>query len=115
MTASEIIILSRTIILQLEKDGYLTANEDSHDWMLRVMALVCAYHGGTFTDDPDRCERMRHVFESYENDEPMMWTVAAYLLYNDIGDEYALSVYERDCKEDDFYVGMGKVFEENIA
>lgn len=114
MTVSEVTIQSRNIIIQLEKDGYLTNREDSNDWMLRVMSLIYAYNGETFADDTDRCERMRHVFESYDEDDPTMWTVAAYLLYSDIGDEYALSVYEKDCKDDDFYVGIGNIFKGKI-
>ena len=30
---------------------------------------------------------MRHVFESYDKDDATQWTVAVFLMYNDIGDE----------------------------
>lgn len=101
------------IVFRLREAEYIDGEnrEMFVDWFFRAMALACAYAGERFNSCDTPNIRMLHVFECYKKDDPLKWTVAAYLLYNDIGDEYALSIYEHECKDDWFYIELGKIFE----
>lgn len=110
----ETIIKAMEIVFRLKDGGYIdtASHEQFVEWFLRSVALVQAYHGERFQTYDTPNVRMIYVFEYYGKDDPMMWTMAACLLYNDVGDELALSIYERDYGDDDFYVGMGEIFRE---
>ena len=116
MDKQEYIKCSMKLVSRLVKDGVIDAEIDEvkTEWFFRCMALVYAFHGERFPlyDTPN--VRMLHVFESYGKDDPLGWKVAAHLLYDDIGDEYSLSVYERQCEEDPFFIKLGHIFSETI-
>ena len=116
MTEREYIECSMKLVLRLAENEFLDIkdHETMAEWLLRCMALVYAFHGERFPlyDTPN--VRMLHVFESYGKDDPLGWKVAAHLLYDDIGDEYSLSVYERQCEEDPFFIRLGNIFSDTI-
>ncbi len=62
----------------------------------------------------DNIGRVREVFEyynyNYNNDN--LWTLASYLWDNEIGEEYAKSIYERECLDDPYYQEMSGIIGE---
>ena len=63
----------------------------------------------TFIDFSSKIQRLHYVLENYSNDNELMWTMLAYIWENNIGDEYALSIYERDCQNDEEYIKIGRI------
>ena len=110
------IVRAVDIVFRLRDEAYIdtTSYEAFGDWFVRSMALVSAYQGERFGLDDTTNTRMLHVFDNYSKDNPVLWTLIAYLLYNDIGDEYALSLYEHECYDDDYYIKMGSIIKETL-
>ena len=64
-------------------------------------------------------ERARNVIEyyDYEYDNNNLWALMAYLWQNEIGFEYTMSIYDRDCLDDSDYLDyqeMGSIIKKFI-
>lgn len=129
MTDNENILFEASRLLaELRKHDYCACEDfaDYLSWLNRTSAVVFAYHYGfehydeevaffqkwcytanKVNDFRDEVERARTVFNIYNHNNDLMWTVLACLFEN----ETEPSKYtEQDCMNDDYYIEMGRVF-----
>ena len=132
------------IVIKLNENGFInTDDEESFEgfckWMIKASALTFAYYYGykeydneivffkdnlvNFEDEytsvsyfRDIIERVRGVYEyyNYNYSDDNLWTLTAFLWQNEIGEEYAMSIYERECLDDPYYQRMGKLIKRII-
>lgn len=127
------------ILLALNKAGYLIYEsiEDYFEYIGKVLTIPYAYMRRThnledekhfyktwypeeiptkdvFLSFQDDVMRVRYIFDNYNHNNEVMWTVLAYVWENRFGDG-ALSYYERDCMNDDYYIEIGRVLKDNLC
>lgn len=127
MTDESILFEAIGLLVALRKSGYCVCEdmEDFFSWLNRTSAVVYAYHYGfdhydeeidffstwCYAEDVngfrDEVERARTVFNIYNHNNDLMWTVLAYLFENEIEPS---KYTEQDCMNDDYYIEMGRIF-----
>ncbi len=141
VTNKKIIREAIDIVLKLKEGGFVNYDdaEGFCEWTIKASGLSFAYFYGykeydneeEFFNDSliyyedelcgvnwfrDNIGRIREVFEyyNYNYDEDNLWTLTAYLWQNEIGEEYAKNIYERDCLDDPYYQEMGDIIKKSL-
>ncbi len=137
-TNQTIIRKATEIVMKLrDKDFiYYDDTDGFREWVARAAAMVFAYYYGheeydneedffkewVLTYDGknidilrDHIERAREVFEYYDGyNTDNLWVLTAYLWHNEVGFEYAMSVYEQYALDDPYYMEMGSIIKDVI-
>ena len=136
---NQTIIRKATEIVMKLRDKYFIYYDDTdgfREWVERAAAMVFAYYYGHEEYDNEEdffkewvltydgknidilresIERAREVFEYYDGyNTDNLWILTAYLWHNEVGFEYAMSVYEQYALDDPYYMEMGSIIKDVI-
>ena len=104
--------LNRTIAVVFAHE-YMYEHYDQEEDFFKEWCYVSGQVSYELDDFHDDIERSRMVFNMYNHNNDIMWTVLAYVFENRVGNGSAAH-YEQSCMDDDYYIEMGRIFKKTL-